>query len=172
MQSGEGESWSPATSLVTWGLALVFLIGIDAAITRTSILWGPTAFENSSGLRTVFPQTYQVLRKIYAPRGDPDARVVLLGNSRLALSTEGDAGIGRAVARQAPTTEIDVANLAIFGAYIGDMAILSRHLGALEPDLVVLTLGGMELSRTDREIRRPRDGGNGIRTCILRAARR
>jgi hypothetical protein len=148
MPRGERASWSPATSLVTWGLALVFLIAIDAALTRTSILWGPTAFENSGGLRTVFPQTYQVLRKIYAPEGDPDARVVLLGNSRLALSLEGDDGVERAIERTGSAAEIEVSNLAIFGSYIGDMAMLSRHLDVLDPDLIVLTVGGQELSRT------------------------
>ena len=64
----------PARSPVTWALAFVLLVGIDAAITRTSLLWGPTAFENSGGIRLVFPQTYQVLRKIYHAERDAEER--------------------------------------------------------------------------------------------------
>ncbi len=143
----ESPRRNPATSLVTWALALFFLVLIDAAITRTDILWGPTAFENSGGLRMVFPQTYQVLRKIYRPEGSFDSRVALLGNSRLALSIE-PSGVERAIARLDAERSVGVSNLAIFGAYVGDTAVLARHLGALDPELVVLTLGGAELSRS------------------------
>jgi hypothetical protein len=142
----KGQSFSPATSLVTWALAFVFLIGIDVALTRTSILWGPTAFENSGGIRTVFPQTYQVLRKIYAPVRQGDERVALLGNSRLALAIK-DFGVESAIDDLQPGRDIVVDNLAIFGAFVGDTAILARHLDALDPDLVVVTIGGMELGR-------------------------
>ncbi len=142
----EGTRWSPASSLASWGLALVFLVGIDLGITRTQILWGPTAFENTANIRTVFPQTYRVLRKIYGPEDEVETRVALLGNSRLALSIE-DQGVERALRELAPKRSIAAANLAIFGAYIGDTAILARHLDALDPDLIVLTVGGMELSR-------------------------
>jgi len=145
--SGDDELFNPATSLLTWGLALVFLLAIDAAITRTSLLWGPTAFENSGGIRTVFPQTYQALRQIYYPMRKADSRVVLLGNSRLALAVQGD-GLQNRIDSLAPDRDIQVSNLAIFGAYTGDMAALVRHLDVLEPDLVVITLGGLELART------------------------
>jgi len=133
-------------SLLTWALALFFLFIIDAALTRTSLLWGPTAFENSGGLRTVFPQTFQVLRKIYAPARDAEQQVALLGSSRLALSAK-ERGVERALSEAAPGTDIAVSNLAIFGSYIGDTAVLSRHLGAMEPDLVVLTIGAVDLLR-------------------------
>ncbi|MBW2274051.1 MAG: hypothetical protein JRG96_12320 [Deltaproteobacteria bacterium] len=136
----------PQTSLVTWALALLFLVAIDAALTRTSLLWGPTAFENSGGLRTVFPQTYQVLRKIYSPERDAETRVALLGNSRLALSAK-ERGVERALTQAAPERDVAVSNLAIFGSYIGDTAVLARHLGAMEPDLVVLSVGAVDLLR-------------------------
>jgi hypothetical protein len=136
----------PQTSLLTWALALVFLVLIDAALTRTSLLWGPTAFENSGGLRTVFPQTYQVLRKIYAPEGNAETRVALLGNSRLALSAK-ERGVERALSRAAPGEDIAVSNLAIVGSSLGDTAVLARHLGAMDPDLVVLTVGAVDLLR-------------------------
>ena len=142
----KGDS-NPATSLVTWALALVFLVAIDASITRTSILWGPTAFENSGGIRTVFPQTYQALRQIYHPERDAAKRVVLLGNSRLSLAVRGD-GLQSKLNELASDSDIDVSNLAIFGSYTGDTAALVRHLDVLDPTLVVIALGGPELART------------------------
>jgi hypothetical protein len=142
----------PRSSLLTWGLALVFLFGIDAVITRTSLLWGPTAFENSGGLRTVFPQTYQVARKIYAPERDAELRVALLGNSRIVLSAR-EKGLERALAQRDPDLDVKVSNLGIFGSFIGDTAVLTRHLGALDPSLVVLTLGGVDLLRTPANLR-------------------
>ena len=140
------KRFDPATSLLTWGLALVFLMLIDAGITRTSLLWGPTAFENSGGIRTVFPQTYQALRKIYYPEREANERVVLLGNSRLSLAVRGD-GLQNQIDSRAKGRDIQVSNLAIFGAYTGDTAALIRHLDVLEPELVVITLGGPELLR-------------------------
>jgi hypothetical protein len=138
--------WGPQASLVTWALALLFLFIIDSALTRTPLLWGPTAFENSGGLRTVFPQTYQVLRKIYAPARDAEQKVALLGSSRLALSAK-ERGIEHALLQAAPGRDLAVSNLAIFGSHIGDTAVLSRHLGAMDPDLVVLTVGAVDLLR-------------------------
>jgi hypothetical protein len=137
---------NPRSSLLTWGLALVFLVGIDAAITRTSFLWGPTAFENAGGLRTVFPQTYQAARKIYAPERRAEVRVALLGNSRIVLSAK-EKGLERALVELEPELDVQVSNLGIFGSFIGDTAMLARHLGALDPSLVVLTLGGADLLR-------------------------
>jgi hypothetical protein len=136
----------PAASPVTWLLALCFLVVIDAVITRTPLLWGPTAFEHSGGTRTVFPQTYQVARKIYAPSGDPGHRVAVLGNSRIAMALN-ENRLERALAEVAPTLDVEVANLGVFGSFIGDTQLLARHLGALDPELVVLTVGGSDLIR-------------------------
>jgi len=142
----------PRSSLLTWGLALVFLLGIDAGITRTSLLWGPTAFENSGGPRTVFPQTFQVARKIYAPERDAEVRVALLGSSRIVLSAR-EQGVERALAQRDPDLDLQVSNLGIFGSFIGDTAVLTRHLDVLDPTLVVLTLGGADLLRRPANLR-------------------
>ena len=136
----------PAASPITWILAFCFLVAIDAAITRTSLLWGPTAFENSGGVRTVFPQTYQVMRKIYAPARDAQYRVAVLGNSRIAMALHED-GLERALAESAPGLDVAVSNLGIFGSFIGDTRVLSRHLDVLHPSLVVLAIGGPDLIR-------------------------
>ena len=116
---------NPRSSLLTWGLALVFLVAIDAGITRTSVLWGPTAFENAGGLRTVFPQTYQAARKIYAPERQAEVRVALLGNSRIVLSAK-EKGVERALAERDPTLDVEVSNLGVFGSFIGDTAMLGE----------------------------------------------
>ena len=115
--SSRNES-HPSRSLVTWGLAFVLLCLIDAGITRTDVLWGPTAFENSGGLRLVFPQTYQVARKIYAPERDADVRVALLGNSRVVLAIR-ERRLERALARIGPERDTLVSNLGIFGSFMG-----------------------------------------------------
>jgi hypothetical protein len=140
------------SSLLIWGLALVFIFGIDAAITRTSVLWGPTAFENSGGPRTVFPQTFQVARKIYAPEREAEVRVALLGSSRIVLSAR-EEGVERALVERDPGLDVKVSNLGIFGSFIGDTAMLARHLDALDPSVVVLTLGGPDLLRKTVNLR-------------------
>ena len=136
----------PARSPVTWLLAVVFLVAIDAAITRTSLLWGPTAFENSGGVRLVFPQTYQVARKIYSPERDADVRVALLGNSRVVLAVK-EKPLERALGRIRPGLDVDVSNLGIFGSFMGDTEMLARHLEPLDPSVVVLGLGAPDLTR-------------------------
>jgi hypothetical protein len=87
-----------------------------------------------------------VLRKIYAPTREAEVRVALLGNSRLALAAK-ERGIESVLAEAAPELDVAVSNLAIFGSYIGDTAVLARHLGAMDPDLVVLTVGAVDLLR-------------------------
>ncbi len=136
----------PGRSPVTWLLALALVVVFDGAITRTSLLWGPTAFEHSGGVRLVFPQTYQVARKIYAPAGDPDLRVALLGNSRVVLAVR-ERRLDRAFAAVRPDLEIATSNLGIFGSFLGETEMLARHLGALDPDVVVLALGAPDLIR-------------------------
>jgi len=136
----------PSRSPVTWGLALVLLFSIDAAITRTDVLWGPTAFENSGGLRLVFPQTYQVARKIYAPVRDADVRIALLGNSRVVLALR-EHRLERALARVAPEVDAVVSNLGIFGSFMGETEMLARHLEPLDPSVVVLAVGAPDLAR-------------------------
>jgi hypothetical protein len=136
----------PARSPITWLIAIVLVIAVDAAITRTDLLWGPTAFENSGGPRLVFPQTYQVARKIYAPEGDPDLRVALLGNSRVILALR-EQRLERSLAAVRPGLDVAVSNLGIFGSFMGETEMLARHLDALDPSLVILALGVVDLIR-------------------------
>jgi hypothetical protein len=136
----------PSRSPITWLLALVFLCGIDAAITRTSLLWGETAFEHGGGPRLVFPQTYQVARKLYAPAREADVRVALLGNSRVVLALK-EHRLEAAIAAIRPGRDLAVSNLGIFGSFMGETAMLARHLDALEPDVVVVAVGAPDLQR-------------------------
>jgi hypothetical protein len=136
----------PATSLLTWGLAFILFCWIDAAITRTDVLWGPTAFENSGGVRLVFPQTYQVARKIYAPARDADIQIALLGNSRVVLAVR-EQRLERAVSGIRPGLDVSIANLGVFGSFIGETEMLARHLGPLDPSIVVLAIGAPDLIR-------------------------
>lgn len=136
----------PARSPLTWILALLLVMAFDAVITRTSLLWGPTAFENASGVRVVFPQTYKVARKIYAPEGDPDLRVALLGNSRVELALK-EHRLERSLRELRPDLDIEVSNLGIYGAFMAETEMLARHLDVLDPSLVVLTIGAPDLIR-------------------------
>lgn len=158
---GPNAASSPARSPVTWVLALCFLIAIDAGITKTSLLWGPTAFENSGGVRTVFPQTYQVARKIYAPENDADLRIAVLGNSRIALALK-EKRLESELSHVAPALDAKVSNLAVFGSFMGDTQMLARHLPALDPSLVLLTVGAIDL------IREPTSAGGGGPLQLLR----
>jgi hypothetical protein len=153
-QMGEAKK-HPAASPVTWLLALCFLVAIDAAVTRTSLLWGPTAFEHTGGIRTIFPQTFQVMRKIYAPERDAEHRVAVLGNSRIAMALK-EQRFGRALEVAAPDLDVDVSNLGMFGSFIGDTQVLARHLDALDPELVVLAVGGADMMRAPSNLPRAR----------------
>ena len=135
-----------ASEPLTWVLAGIFVLAIGVAVTRTSVLWGPTTFEHTRDMsRIAFAQTYQATRGIYAP-APASRRVVLLGNSRIHLGARPHAleaelaGLGGA--------NLQVENLGIFGAGLGDQEMLSRHLGRLEHRLVVLTLGVSDLLDT------------------------
>ena len=136
----------PARSPATWGLALLLFCLIDLAITRSGLLWGPTAFENSGGMRLVFPQTYQVARKLYAPGREAEVRVALLGNSRVVLAVR-EPRLERALARVDPALDVSVSNLGVFGAFMGETEMLARHLDPLDPSLVVLAIGAPDLIR-------------------------
>jgi hypothetical protein len=130
---------------MTWGLAVIFLVVLTTAITRTRLLWAPTAFEHTRDMAQVmFAHTYQAARRMYSPQTTPPVRVALLGNSRIWLPAQ-EAYLRREIARVAPDRDLRIDNLAIFGARIGDTEVLSRHLTQLDPTLVVLALGGSDL---------------------------
>jgi len=137
-----------AASPVTWLLAIVLLAGIDAAVTRTSLLWGKTSTWVKSGIERVYVwQTYDVARKLYYPRRRAAVRVVLLGNSRIWFPAR-QPFVERALHRLDPRLDVRVDNLAIFGAHVGDMEIISRHLDRVKPQVVVVALGPADLVPT------------------------
>ena len=141
-------SASPAGSLVTWSLALLFLALIDRALTSHPVLWAPTTFEDSRELgEIVFSQTYQAARAIYAPPPVNGPRVALLGNSRVWL-TGRPSYLTHELATLAPDRNITVQNLGIFGAGIGDLEVLSRHLPRLDLAAVVVAIGTSDLLST------------------------
>ena len=136
----------PASRVSTWVLAVVFLILFDVVFTRSSILWGKTSFEDTRTLGgVVFGQTYQAARKIYArPHSATATRIVLLGDSRVRLPVR-ETSLSAALRRARPESDFDVYNLGIFGAAIGDMEVVSRHLGKIDPTLVVLAVDELSL---------------------------
>ena len=134
--------------MLTLALVLVCIVGIDAAITRTPILWHHASFENTRDMtRVVFGHTYRAARHIYGPKPDAGVHVALLGNSRIWLPAQ-EAYVQRALADIAPEMDARVHNLGIFGARIGDLEVLSRHLATLDPTLVVLAISGWDLVST------------------------
>jgi hypothetical protein len=135
-----------AGSPVTWLLAAGFAAAIGAAVTSRPVLWRPSTFERTRDItRVVFAQTFVAAREIYAPPSDSRPVVALLGNSRVWLA-------GHAPFMQAEVDRLGagvrVANLAIFGAGVGDLEVLSRHLDRLGPRAVVVTLDGADLLDT------------------------
>ncbi len=137
-----------AATPITWLLAIAALVGIDLAVTRTPLLWGKTDTWIRSGLERVYIwQTYEVARKLYAPRRPSAERVAILGNSRAWMPAR-DAVVERALADLAPGRDVRVDNLAIFGAHVGDQEIIARQLERLDPTLVVVTLGPGDLVPT------------------------
>ena len=144
MSTNRGAAGSP----LTWGLALLFLVPIDVAITRTPLLWGPTSYENTHDLRLVqLAETYKTARKLYAPERPARVRVALLGDSRLWFAAH-EPYVERQLRRRAPELDVRVDTLAVFGALIGDMEVISRHLDRQAPSVVVLAIGGQELVPT------------------------
>ncbi len=140
MRRSNGAAASP----LTWALALVFLLVLDTAITRTQLLWGKTVFAGPRGEREVFDLTYQTLRKIYAGERGPEPRVALLGNSRLIVATR-EQSVESELARVLPQLDTQVDLLGTFGMGPIIAELLTRHLDRLEPDLVVFTISGSEL---------------------------
>lgn len=125
---------------ITWFLALVFLVALDAAWTRTPLLWAPTAFEHTADIRrATLAQTYVAARAAYAPPPRARASVLLVGNSRIWLAAR--PGVFRtALARRLPEAP-PVENLGIFGAGAGDIEMLARHLVRRPARVVVVALG-------------------------------
>jgi hypothetical protein len=139
---------SAAGSYLTWALALIFLVAIDAGITRTSVLWGPTAFERTDDPgELVFAQAYRAARVIYRPEHRAALRVALLGSSKILLASN-----GANVEKACPGLDLAVENLGIFGAGLAEVEVLSRHLPKADWKLVVLTLSASDL------LRAPQDG--------------
>jgi hypothetical protein len=133
---------------VAWVLAVAGLVVIDRTVTQTSLLWGPTAFENTrDAQQTVFAQTFLAARKLYAPPDAGAARVLLLGNSRI-LFGAWEGPTEAALQQLAPAQAVRVLNLGVFGAAIGDTEVLSRHVARLHPAVVVVGLNGADLLPT------------------------
>lgn len=139
-------SRSAAAHPVTWLLALAMLGAIDAGITRTSLLWSPRTFEETRDLgRTTFAQTYHAARAVYAPGPTPAEEVLVLGNSRVWLAAR-RSFTAPALARRLAPEPVEFRNLAIFGAGVGDLETLSRHLVRRPARLVVVTVGTGDLA--------------------------
>jgi hypothetical protein len=136
---------SAAERPVTWLLALALVAAIGAGITNTRLLWSPRSFEDTRNVRrTTFAQTYHAARETYAPGPTPGRDVLILGNSRVWLAARPSFSAPALAARVAPEP-IDLRNLAIFGAGIGDLEMLSRHLVRRPARLVVVTVGASDL---------------------------
>ncbi len=133
-----------AASPVTWALAFVFLLVIDAAITRTPLLWGRTIFAGPRDEREVFDLTYRTLRTIYTAELGPGPRVALLGNSRLIVATR-EKSVEGELARVMPEMHAQVNILGTFGMGPIITELLTRHLDRLQPELVILTITVSEL---------------------------
>lgn len=134
-----------SASLRTWGLALIFILMIDAALTRTPVLWSDAVLVDRRDGEQVFMQTHHALRVIYARDAQVAHPVALIGNSRLLLATR-PRSLERELDRLAPELAAPVEQLAIFGAGPVTVERLSRHLDRLEPRLIVLAINGADLS--------------------------
>jgi hypothetical protein len=134
-----------ATSPWTWVLAAALLVLIDFGLTRTPFLWSKTDLWTGEGIGALaFWQTYDVARKVYRPRPAAAVRVALIGNSMMWFPAR-EPYLQRELGRVAPGLDARVDNLSFFGAHIGDMEIVSRLVGRLDPTLVVIGLGGSEI---------------------------
>lgn len=135
-------------SVVPWVLMVVFLVLIDTAVTRSAFVWDVSSLENTHDITQVmFGHTHRVARLLHT-QGDPDAiRIALLGNSRIWIPAQA-AYLARELAYLAPDMPLVIDNLGIFGARLGDMEIISRHLDALDPSLVILAIAGADLIST------------------------
>lgn len=128
----------------TWLLALVFLAALDAAWTRTPLLWAPTAFEHTADIRkATLAQTYVAARAAYAPPPRAAESVVLIGNSRIWLAAR--PGLFAAALARRLGSDPPVENLGIFGAGAGDLEMLARHLVRRPARVVVVAVGTDDL---------------------------
>jgi len=117
-------------------------------VSESSWLWGKAHVWVKGAKERIFLwQAYDVARKIYHPRRPAAVRVALLGNSRILIPAR-ESLVEEALHRRAPGLDVRVDNLAMFGARIGDLEIVSRHLDALQPTLVILALSGNDLVPT------------------------
>lgn len=129
----------------TWLLAALFVFLIDLGVTRTPFLWGKTHLWTGEGIGALaFWQTYDVARKIYRPRPRAAARIALIGNSKMWFPAH-EPYVERELRRVAPDLDARVDDLSFFGARVGDMEIVSRLVGRLDPTIVVVGLGGSEI---------------------------
>ncbi|HJQ85541.1 MAG TPA: hypothetical protein VKA21_15745 [Candidatus Binatia bacterium] len=131
-----------ASAFRTWALAVFFVLVLDAAITRTSVLWGRLPTEDTINPEFAqIAQTYKAARKLFHDPGRPAAeRVAVLGDSRVWFPAHAPY-VERALARLRPDLDVRVDDLGIFGVLAGDLEVLSRHLDRLDPTVVVLGLG-------------------------------
>ncbi len=132
---------------VTWALAALFLLLIDRLVAGL-ILWPVASFEDTRAFdRIVFGQTYRAARKLYAPQPAGKVRIALLGDSRMQMAVR-DESLERAIGERRPGVEAKVHNLAIFGAGIGDLEMLARHLDSNDIDLAVIGIDHANLQAT------------------------
>ena len=140
-----------AGSWLTWGLATLLMLIVDAVVAHTPLIWGKTTIwvhDPKERLeRLAFWQTYDVARTLYRPQPPAALRVAILGNSLVWFPAQ-PAVVARELRRAEPGLDVRVDNLSFFGAKIGDLEIVSRQLPRLDPSVVVLALGGSELVPT------------------------
>lgn len=143
------RSSAASSSGLTWGLAITFVALINVLLVRSPLIWAKTTlWMRGQAAGTAFWQTYDVARTLYRPRPAAAVRVAILGNSRIWIPAQASF-VEAEIKRVAPALDVRVDNLAFFGAHIGDVEIVSRHLDRLEPTLVIVGLGGSELLPTE-----------------------
>ncbi len=121
---------------------------IGFAVTHSGLVWTKNDLWAGGGIdRLYIWQTYEVAKKLYAPRRPADVRIAILGNSRAWFPLQ-DQILEWELRRQAPDLSVRVDNLSIFGARVGDFEIISRHLDRLRPTMVVVSLGGPDIVAT------------------------
>ena len=127
------------------------MLAVDAVLLHTPLIWGKTTLwvhdRTERIYRIAFWQTYDVARTLYRPQPPAATRVAILGNSLVWMPAQ-PAYVEPALQRLAPGLDVRVDNLSFFGAYIGDIEIVSRLIDRLDPTVVVLALGGSELVAT------------------------
>jgi hypothetical protein len=128
-----------------WVLTVLFLIALDSTVTRSRFLWGVASLENTRDMtRVMLGHTYRASRVLYSPRDEGAVCVALLGNSRVWIPAQA-AYLEREIGRAAPALRVAIDNLGIFGARLGDLEALARHLPRLHPSLVILAISSADL---------------------------